>query len=648
MLLFQIKGRANQTQWEAVTGGDQVDLTFVAEYTVKEASHDKENDVKVDTVEPQKDDKPTVNVAHVPALENQDEGGLDVSSDEGWQEAVPKGRSAAGRKPSGRRPSLSKLNTNSLNNSDSSRYKARSSPGFSSPRSSPNDAAPAATIFVPKTLAKSSSFSPKQANPAASPSTAEKSANAVPPPASPAVANVPAKPAPLPTSVTVQSSRKPLSYKEVALAPPGTIVRVVEDHAAKEAEGSDQDDQTSKGAGAAVGTQSDLAACSQGDKENESPEEDPETSEETKIHATGEKEKEEEATEAGVPQHQELDSSVESNASSSEKDKDNTATAAPVPPAVEESESPETASLETPKVSALEGGSTLQGNVSGAAEKEAQAHDDGSPQLSSGGDTELPSPTEPGKLEETAESVKEPNRKLSAAAPPFNPSIVPVFSSIAVPGYGDHGGILPPPVNIAPMLAVNPIRKSSYQSATARVPYGPRLSGGYSRSGSRVPRNKPALQNCEVDGNGFSSRIMNPHAAEFVPGQQWLPNGQPASPNGLVSPTGAADSPQSILLSPDGSETPPTPTVEDGDPCVEEVNPHSEEASVEAGIVGHLTTTSDASVQTEESSAAPVADAEDHSANREAPEEDGAPNGEPVKSWADYSDGEAEVVEVAS
>ncbi|CAA7408118.1 unnamed protein product [Spirodela intermedia] len=645
----KIKGRANQTQWEAVTGGDQEDLAFMAEYTVNEASNDKENDVKIDTVEPQKDDKSTVNMVHVPAPETQDEGGLDVSSDEGWQEAVPKGRSAAGRKSSGRRPSLSKLNTNSLNNSENSRYRAKSSPGFSSPRSSPNDAAPTATIFVPKTLAKSSSFSPKQATPAASPNTVEKFTNAVPPPTSPAVANVPAKPSPLPSSVTVQASRKPLSYKEVALAPPGTIVRVVEDHAAKETEGSDQDDHTSKEACVVEGTQGDTAACRQGNSENESiPEGNPETSEETKIHVGEEKGKEEEATEAGVLGHQELDSSVETNASSSdpEKDKDNTANAEPVPPVLEGSESSEKASLE-PKVSALEAMPTLQANVLGAVEKEVQALD-GSQQLSIGGDTELPSPTEPGKLEETAESVKEPNRKLSAAAPPFSPSMVPVFSPIAVPGYGDHGGILPPPVNIAPMLAVNPIRKSSYQSATARVPYGPRLSGGYTRSGSRVPRNKPVLQNCEVDGNGFSSRIMNPHAAEFVPGQQWLPNGHPASPNGLVSPTGAADSPHSVLLSPYGSETSPAPTVEDADPCVEEVDPHLEEASVEAGIVGHLTTTSDAGVQTEESSPAPVADAEDHSANKEAPEEDGAPNGKPVKSWADYSDGEAEVVGVAS
>ncbi|KAK3221662.1 hypothetical protein Dsin_008687 [Dipteronia sinensis] len=98
------------------------------------------------------------------------------------------------------------------------------------------------------------------------------------------------------------------------------------------------------------------------------------------------------------------------------------------------------------------------------------------------------SPTE-GEKQDEAETIKETTKKLSAAAPPFNPSTVSVFGSVPVPvpGYKDHGGILPPPVNIPPMLAVNPVRRSPHQSATARVPYGPRLSGGYNRSGNRVP-----------------------------------------------------------------------------------------------------------------------------------------------------------------
>ncbi|KAK9274941.1 hypothetical protein L1049_022197 [Liquidambar formosana] len=166
-----------------------------------------------------------------------------------------------------------------------------------------------------------------------------------------------------------------------------------------------------------------------------------------------------------------------------------------------------------------------------------------------------PSPAE-GEKQDEAETGKESTKKLSAAAPPFNPSTIPVFGTVSMPGFKDHGGILPPPVNIAPMLTVNPVRRSPHQSATARVPYGPRLSGGYNRSGNRVQRNKPGFHNNEHtgDGNQYSPpRIMNPHAAEFVPGQPWIPNGYTVSPNGLlVSPNGIPVSPNGYPISPNG------------------------------------------------------------------------------------------------
>ena len=144
----------------------------------------------------------------------------------------------------------------------------------------------------------------------------------------------------------------------------------------------------------------------------------------------------------------------------------------------------------------------------------------------------------PAVTEGDSENGKEITKKLSAAAPPFNPSTVPIFGSVAILGLPEQGGILPQPVNIPPMLTVTPVRRSPHQSATARVPYGPRLAGGYNRSGSRVSRNKPAFHNVEhiVDGNYFMPPlIMNPHAAEFVPSQPWVPNGYPVAPNGLFN-----------------------------------------------------------------------------------------------------------------
>jgi protein TIF31 len=143
-----------------------------------------------------------------------------------------------------------------------------------------------------------------------------------------------------------------------------------------------------------------------------------------------------------------------------------------------------------------------------------------------------------GEKQEAIETGKEQTKKLSAAAPPFNPSTIPIFRSVPVPGFNDHVGILPPPVNISPLLP----RRSLHQSATARVPYGPRISGGYNRHyGNRVPRNKTIFPSGEIsnDGNPNSPpTIMNPHASEFVPGQIWVtPNGYITSPNGIpVSP----------------------------------------------------------------------------------------------------------------
>nr|GEY07029.1 hypothetical protein [Tanacetum cinerariifolium] len=91
----------------------------------------------------------------------------------------------------------------------------------------------------------------------------------------------------------------------------------------------------------------------------------------------------------------------------------------------------------------------------------------------------------------------------------------------------------------------------------ARVPYGPRLVGGYNRSANRVQRNKPTFHSggeLVADGGHLSPPIvMNPHAAEFVPSQPWVPNRYLVAPN-VESPVSSVDSP-SIVNQEVGAET---------------------------------------------------------------------------------------------
>lgn len=145
---------------------------------------------------------------------------------------------------------------------------------------------------------------------------------------------------------------------------------------------------------------------------------------------------------------------------------------------------------------------------------------------------------------------QESSKKLSAAAPPFNPGMpaarLSVFGTVAVTPFkdgrgSDPGGILPRPIVIPPvnntMTAVRPIRKSPHQSPATRVPYGPRLSG-YNRASPRAGCSKPQyIPNGEqiTEGNNLNvpGRVMNPNAAEFVPGKAWQPS-QSMSP--VISP----------------------------------------------------------------------------------------------------------------
>ncbi|KAL2322205.1 hypothetical protein Fmac_026584 [Flemingia macrophylla] len=137
----------------------------------------------------------------------------------------------------------------------------------------------------------------------------------------------------------------------------------------------------------------------------------------------------------------------------------------------------------------------------------------------------------------------------AVTAPPFNPSTIPVFGSVPIPGFKDHGGILPPPVNISPLLPVGS-RRSPHRSTIAKVPYGPRISGSYNRYGNRVPWNKTVFHSGEPSPDGIPSsppRIMNPHATEFVLDQHWVPNGYVVPPNGyMASPNAFPVSPNSF------------------------------------------------------------------------------------------------------
>ncbi|CAN4113288.1 unnamed protein product [Withania somnifera] len=654
------------------------------------------------------------------------------TSEEGWQEALPKGRSTMGRKiSSSRRPNLAKLNTNFTDTSHLARARGKTTV-FPSPRLTPNESTASSGLSpASKKYVKSASFSPKL-NSATSPAGGtERSSKPKSAPLSPAQTEQAVKTNSIVSSISVRAAGKLFSYKEVALAPPGTIVKAVAELLPKDSS-SEQNKET-------VATDSTLlttVSTNDGDKaqkvgekkrrddsgeKNDQPVDDTqqskekapvsaETSEGTKADASVEKEgtvitasevkpaaknKGGDLTSSSVPEIQNNGFSSDSNATSevnileSKADKSLDASS-DLEPATD---------LVTEKDACL----TNEGAV--VKEKIDESSDPGSITLPTGvdKDTTVNASTMPTESDQQGDSEtgKEATKKLSAAAPPFNPSPIPIFGTIPTPVFKEHGGILPPPVNIPPLLPVNPVRRSPHQSATARVPYGPRLSGGYGRSGNRVPRNKPAFLNGELTGDASHftiPRIMNPHAAEFVPGQLWVPNGftvapngYMASPNGMpVSPSGYAISPDSIPVSPDGSPASlnSTPVTESGLP----VSPVEAGESPSAVIVEEAAENPDTAVtdetEVESSSSLVTADTEsqqimqdqeeDVEKQHDIPKDDGksqCENGEVsedtlalsneitasketcttgvleekgTKCWGDYSDGENEVVEAAS
>ncbi|XP_043707986.1 protein TSS-like [Telopea speciosissima] len=677
----KIKGKQGQNHWDTATDEYQKDETFSPTYLVTETYSDKENKTEAQFVE-SKDEKPINNIAYGSTVNQQDDYlAQEDTSDEGWQDAVPKGRPAGRKSSSSRRPSLAKLNTNSMNASESTGFRGRST-NFQSPRTSPNKAT-AAT--AQRKLVKSSSFSPKLNNPVTSVTVGEKSLIPKSDPASPA----PTKPASLTSPINVQSAGKLLSYKEVALAPPGTIVKAVMEQLPKENLTNEHNPEESK--------------------ENA-------VTELAQIEETTIKNRDEEKVQNLIKgEHRPLVCSEEINESVIEsKETEGNDNSVTDPPqeikgvSVEEKiEGGEVAAL-SDNSDSLKGSNTtlnesetlgtevtMREQLAALSDLEPQsvsrdvmhlpredaiaveekvADESESPQAISN-ESENWKASIAGEKQEEAEPEKETNRKLSAAAPPFNPSMPPVFGSVPMPGFKDPGGILPPPVTVPPMLTVNPVRRS-HQSAMARVPYGPRLSGGYNRSGNRIPRNRHGFQNSENggDGNHLSPpRIMNPHAVEFIPGQPWVPNSFPASSLVVpVPPNGHPSFPHDVLApsscfpaSPDSIPVSPNSPLESS--TVEVVENKAKIATEENAEKSSFEGKEGENPQDEQNKQEhPSGDAE--KANLEVEQDPTATvvavsndivvakeicnkvraEEKPTKCWGDYSDSEAEVIEVRS
>ncbi|KAG6411514.1 hypothetical protein SASPL_129597 [Salvia splendens] len=573
--IVQLKGKFSPNSETAMDEYQKGEFTLKSE-PVAENSRDKENRSGVENKsEPQFLDmiKKTDSFVGEKTLLDQNENvEKDDISEEGWQEA--KGRSLMGRKPSAsKRPSLAKLNTNFLVASHQS--KSRGKPNsFGSPRTSPNESAASSGPVPqgPKKFIKSASLKMKPNGPSPPASAKEKLTDAKSAPNSPIPGFGEVAKASI-VSSSVHAAGKLFSYKEVALAPPGTIVKAVVEKNSGEccAEENLMAIKETSSFDTTLSTSKKVVEADQIQKLGGEVKEMNGTRKEEDQHAT-----------KGASENSQDNvtvSEVETTVETMEADNGHKPSSRAVASASsiglsctaskkEASETQVVADLVSPSDPTDTATQLVENDASGLKEKMVQEENKASSCNESetvglltdeegnqaNGSGAL-SPTEAEKQVDT-EIGKETSKKLSAAAPPYTPSMVPVFGTIPLPSYTEHGGILPPPVNIAPVLTVNPARRSPHQSATARVPYGPRLSGGYNRSGSRVPRNRLAFQIAEnnADPNHFSTpRIMNPHANEFVPGQSWVTSGYSVAPNGYISTqNGIPFTPNEYPISPNG------------------------------------------------------------------------------------------------
>ncbi|KAJ0488226.1 putative clustered mitochondria protein [Helianthus annuus] len=428
-----------------------------------------------------------------PELQNQTEQFADVAdvdnSDEGWQEAFSK---AARKSSSSRKPNLAKINTNFTNVSQSAKYRPKST-NFTSPRTNATESVASTGPQPTKKFVKSQSFSPKPTNPSnANPTSGPNPKSS---PSSPGLNDQVVKRSPVLSSISVKEAGKHFSYKEVALAAPGTIVKAVAEKLPK-----------------------DPSAVTVVETEKE-----PETADVEK-----------------------LDKEV---IQASEDDHKNTIAEKKEETEVVEEPEPEKPVPETPLPESPEPEAVLKLAVTEIPNDAKNADND---------EKDEPKEVAVEKSPTDGENGKENTKKLSAAAPPFNPSNVPVFGSLPI-ALKDHGGILPPPVSVPTMVTVNPARRSPHQ--------------------------------------------------------------YPASPvDSVVSPVSSVESPS------------PSPIANETGTEIDENNGSNAETA------GQSQTQS----VTEENSADNVVESAETVAETNVVDE------EPVKRWGDYSDGEPEVVEVAS
>ncbi|KAJ8750965.1 hypothetical protein K2173_016146 [Erythroxylum novogranatense] len=686
----KVKGRTGQN-WETAVEEYQKDETLSSIYHAVEISSDKENNSGAQLSESRKEETDS-SLPHQATFNQSKEVAQEDNSDEGWKEAGLKGRLPAVRKSSAsRRPSLAKLNPNFTNASQSSRFRGKTS-NFTSPRTSPNDLSASAGLNkpVPKKFVKSASFSPKVSNSSPPAGGAEKSSNPKSAPTTPSSDQLAKSPSAI-SSISVQTAGKLFSYKEVALAPPGTIVKAVAEQFPK---GHVPTESSSQVTFEPVASELNHEIPQKGAEENIlKPEGKRQLQVSGKSLAQEEQEKEGEVVVIREPMEEVKNATVDHKEVEAETSKFETAghevTKCDTANAADSEHENIDASMDADNVDSGEGSCTALSpdlepfsgsteNANPILEKDASIPEkvvEENPQdLSNSNSIGNPSVAE-GEKQDEAETGTETTKKLSAAAPPFNPSTIPVFGSVAVPAVIDHGGILPPPVNIPPMLTVTPVRRSLHQLATARVPYGPRLSGSYSRSGNRAPRNKATFNNCEHAGDGshFSPpRIMNPHAVEFVPGQPWVSNGYPVSPNGYLATTnGIPVSPNGFPLSPTGIPVSPNghPVSLSGIQVTQTGFPSGPVSSVYSVMAADIGDQIIGEAATESSVGSCPVEGEEHTEESKTleekdeyarPEIEEKPNmakencasisseGKPSTCWADYSDNEAEVVEVTS
>lgn len=659
-MFIQVKGKPGQSPGPVSEENQKDDEILSPAHLTGESSSDKENkseakseEKKVENFDLEPQDQLKLVKPEVTVQEDDD-------SDEGWQEAVPKNRYPSGRRT---RPSLAKLNTNFMNVTQQTSRSRGKSTNFTSPRTSSNElsisVAGSTSSHASKMFVKNTSLNRKQNS---SNIVGERLVNDKPALVIPACTEQINKPTPMVSPVNVKAG-KLFSYKEVALAPPGTIVKLAAEQLPEETKAPENLDAPKMAVDGPEKVNAQDAESENKHVAKETEVEKTDSGEQGRVVVGGSElmssPKEIKNVEAVKAVEEEFP--TESAVSNARQGKSESAQTA------EDSNTCLLNKSPTPKDSNGSGsaiGVTLQKDLSDA---ELETVDGETKNLPNGDSSPKSSIAADGEKQDACETQN--SKKLSASAPPYTPTTIPIFGSIAVPGFKDHGGILPSPLNMPPMLPVNHVRRSTpHQSVTARVPYGPRLSGGgYNRSGNRVPRNKPSFTN-STESNGEANqfnglRIMNPHAAEFIPSQPWVSNGYPVPPNGyLASPNGAEITQSGYPLSPvaggyqcnmsvtqpqNGLSIPAPLALEElpGAESSEEKSGSEEESNNEKKAGEDEEAISQATTDTLENGHLTVGEVETTS-HETSDEKNGERQG--GKCWGDYSDNEIEQIEVTS